>query len=112
VNEKFANHTTNTAFNLQLSRAMVKYLVLLSLGLSYIHRTNITTGDSCVRRGLVEEMISPYHRQYTQKWFIGPSKWYEHKLSLEGEMVLELLKSCGLYDSVCREYEIEIGRVA
>ena len=112
MNEKFANHTTNTAFNLQLSRAMVKYLVLLSLGAGFVLGTSLATCASCVRRGLVEEIISSYHRHHTNKSFVGPTKWYTHELTKEGKMVLELLKSCGLYDSVYREYETEIRRVA
>lgn len=91
---QFREHTTNTAFSLQLSANMVEYLVLLDQDKIILHRTFIQSEDACARRGLVE-------RKSTCPFPAAPPV----VLTPAGIGVLGLLKLAGLYDDVLVKYD-------
>ncbi len=106
MNSDFANYTTSTAFNLQLSKVMVKYLVLMTRGEQVMLSTFLTTEQSLRRRGLVKRV--PFDADYLK----DGHDMSKPVLTDEGKLVVELLKYAGLYDAVLSEFNLRDESVA
>ena len=99
INKEFQNYSTNTAFNLQLSKCMVSYLVLITVNQEILMSSFITHEHALRRRGLMCRV--PYTGDIP---FKDLSDCSSPALTKEGRLVVELLKSAGLYDLVLDEY--------
>lgn len=102
MNNAFQSYTTSTAFNLQLSKNMVKYMVLLDVDKAVEMSTFITSERALRDRGLVTRV--PYSPLFTKTK--GDRGWTNTIFTAEGNLVLSLLKSAGLYDAVLSELKL------
>lgn len=94
INQNFSAHVTSTAFNLSLSKQMIRMLSWVATGKHITdhgchiefstHCTYFATGNSLKERGLI----------------CSPDKKHPggYELTDTGKLVIELLKMAGLFD--------------
>ena len=88
MNSNFRDYTTGMAFSLQLSKGMVKSMVMIDLGVPAANSRFIASEGALSKRGLVKRIP----RQN--------GKGTIPILTEEGSLVLELLKRVGLYSAI------------
>ena len=87
MNKNFSEYVTSTAFNLNLSKPQVRYLVLKDFDRHWLLSTSIATGNALERKGLINNKM----------------------LTKEGKLVIGLIKSTGLYDQVVEEFKDDLA---